>query len=167
LVDSAAPTGAAPYISWRFDDFLNACLACCRTATAAPEVPKRENLELAAALRELDEIEAQIPRMVAFIANGFSESVDLRLRELETRKKTLAKKITEIGAEEHAGKVSSDDIDWNDSERLKENIRSIVKRITVHPKDRRFTVDLFDGRSVSYREIGNEVEIESNENQPQ
>ena len=167
LVDSAAPTGAAPYISWRFDDFLNACLACCRTATAAPEVPKRENLELAAALRELDEIEAQIPRMVAFIANGFSESVDLRLRELETRKKTLDKKITEIRAEEQAGKVSSDDIDWNDSERLKENIRSIVKRITVHPKDRRFTVDLFDGRSVSYREIGTEVEIESNENQPQ
>lgn len=166
LVDAAAPTGAAPYISWRFDDFLHACLVCCRAATAAPEISKRENVELAAALRELDEIEAQIPRMVEFIANGFSESVSQKLREMETRKKLLDKKITEIRTEEQAGKISNDEIDWEDSDNLKENIRAVVKRITVHPKDRWFTVELFDGRSVTYRETGKEFVVESNERPP-
>ena len=36
-------------------------------------------------------------------------------------------------------------------------------RITVHPKDRWFRVELFDGRSVSYREEGDEIVIESDE----
>ena len=121
---------------------------------------------MAAALRELDEIEAQIPRMDEFIANGFSESVSQKLREMETRKKLLDKKITEIRTEEQAGKISNDEIDWEDSDNLKENIRAVVKRITVHPKDRWFTVELFDGRSVTYRETGKEFVVESNERPP-
>jgi DNA invertase Pin-like site-specific DNA recombinase len=166
LVDAAAPTGAAPYISWRFDEFLNACLVCCRAATSAPAMPRRENPELTAALRELDEIEGQIPRLVEFIANGFSESVDQKLRELESRKKQVAKKIVELRTEEQAERIHKEEIDWADTERLKQNIRAVVKRITVHPKDRWFRVELFDGRSVLYREDGGDVVIESEEEAP-
>lgn len=163
LVDAAAPSGAAPYISWRFDDFLNACLVCCRAATAAPTIPKRENAELAAALKELDEIETQIPRLVDFIASGFSESVDQKLREMESRKKRVEKKIAELRTEEQAGAILDEEINWEDTERLKENVRAVVKQITVHPQDRWFTVELFDGRSVTYREGKDDVEIVSNE----
>ena len=112
LVDSAAPVGAAPYISWRFDDFLDACLVCCRAATSAPAIPKKENAELADALKQLDEVQTQIPRLVEFIATGFSESVDQKLRELETRKRHLEKVIQELKTEEHASDQQADQIDW-------------------------------------------------------
>ena len=157
------PSGAAPYISWRFDDFLNACLVCCRAATTATQIAKRENAELAAALRELDEIEVQIPRLIEFIAGGFSASVDEKLREMEARKVVVEKRIAELQTLEQAGAVRSDEIDWEDTQLLKENIRAVVKRITAHPKERWFRIDLFDGRAVSYREVGDEIEIESNE----
>jgi hypothetical protein len=166
LVDAAALTGAAPYISWRFGEFLDACLLCCRAVTSAPPLPKRENPELAAALSELDGIEGQLPRLVDFIANGFSEAVDRKLRELEARKKELEKRITELRVEEQAGQVKADGIDWDDTERLKQNFRAVVKRITVHPADRWFRVELFDGRSVLYREEDGEVVIESEEAAP-
>jgi hypothetical protein len=166
LVDAAALSGAAPYISWRFGEFLRSCLMCCRAATSAPALPKRENPELAASLYELDAIEGQLPRLVEFIANGFSEAVDRKLRELEGRKKELEKRIAELRVEEQAGQVKSGEIDWDDTERLKQNFRAVVRRITVHPADRWFRVELFDGRSVLYREEGGAVVIESNEEPP-
>jgi DNA invertase Pin-like site-specific DNA recombinase len=166
LVDAAALTGAAPYISWRFGEFLDACLMCCRAVTSAPALPKRENPELAAALSELDGIAGQLPRLVDFIANGFSEAVDRKLRELEARKKELEKRIGELRVEEQAGQVKADGIDWDDTERLKQNFRAVVRRITVHPADRWFRVELFDGRSVLYREENGEVVIESEEAAP-
>jgi DNA invertase Pin-like site-specific DNA recombinase len=163
LLDAAAPVGAAPYISWKFADFLDACLICCRSATEAPVIPKNENTELAALLKEKYDVELQIPRLVEFIANGYSESVDQKLRELEIRKNQLEKKIQELKTEEYALAPQADEIDWEDSESLKDNIRSVVKRITAHPKDRWLTVELFDGRSVTYREEKDRIEITSDE----
>ena len=166
LVDAAAPTGAAPYISWRFDEFLNAFLTCCRAATEVPQLPKRENPELLEALKRMDEIEAQIPRLVEYIATGFSESVDRKLRELEAEKSEVERRIVMLRSEEMAGAAKTDGIEWEDTERLKENIRAVVRRVTVHPEDRWFRVELFDGRFVRYAEEGEDVVIESNEAPP-
>jgi DNA invertase Pin-like site-specific DNA recombinase len=163
LVDAAASVGAAPYISWRFDDFLDACLVCCRAATSAPAIPRGENAELAAALKELDEIEAQIPRLVDFIATGYSEAVERKLRELEARKSVIERKAEELRTGEHAVRTSGEEIDWTDAERLKDNIRAVVRRIVVHPLERRLRVELLDGRAVAYREEGGCIEIVSNE----
>ena len=157
------PKPRPPYISWRFDDFLNACLVCCRAATSAPELPKRENPELAEALGRLDEIGAQIARLVEFIATGYSSSVDEKLREFEIEKEHLEQKVAALRSEELAKSTPCDQIDWNDTKALKQNIRAVVKRITAHPKDRWFRVELFDGRSVSYRENRDEIVIESDE----
>ena len=101
----------APYISWRFDDFLKACLICCRAATSAPELPKREKPDLSAALARLDEIETQIPRLVEFIATGFSASVDQRLRMLEVEKGELEDKVAALRSEQLAGSAKGDHID--------------------------------------------------------
>lgn len=166
LVDAAAPVGAAPYISWRFEEFLDACLSCCQAATSAPAPPREENAELACALKELDEIEAQIPRLVDFIAGGFSEAVERKLRELEARKTLLERKSEELRTEEHASRTSGEEIDWSDTERLKDNVRSVVRRIVVHPQDRWFRVELFDGRAVAYQEEGGSIEIVSDEPSP-
>ncbi len=48
----------------------------------------------------------------------------------------------------------------------KQNIRAVVKQIIVHPAERWFRVELFDGRFVRYAEKGENVVIESNEEAP-
>jgi DNA invertase Pin-like site-specific DNA recombinase len=164
LVDAAAPSGAAPYISWRFTDFMSALLVCCQAVTEAPQLPEKEDPELEAAMKRLDEVEAQIPRLVDFIATGFSAAADQKLRTLEKERASLEAKIAVLQAEANAGAVETEGIDWSDTEALKQNIRAVVKQIVVHPAERWFRVELFDGRFVRYAEEGDEVLIESNEN---
>ena len=65
--------------------------------------------------------------------------------------------------EENAADLDVSEIDWTDTQRLKENIRAVIRRIEVHPFDRWFKVTLFDGREVIYREAGDEIEIVSSE----
>lgn len=166
LVDAAAPSGSAPYISWRFSDFMAALLVCCQAATDAPQIPSIENPDLTASLKRLDEIDAQIPRLVEFIATGFSTAADEKLRTLEKERIGLEAKIGALRAEAHAGAVMTDGIEWSNSEALKQNIRAVVKRILVHPAERWFHVELFDGRFVRYAEEGENVVIESNEDAP-
>jgi hypothetical protein len=166
LVDAAAPSGSAPYISWRFSDFMAALLVCCQAATTAPQLPKVENPELTTALKRLDEIDAQIPRLVEFIATGFSAAADEKLRSMEKERASLEVKAGGLQAEAHAGAVETDGIEWSDSDALKQNIRAVVKRILVHPAERWFRVELFDGRFVRYAEEGENVVIESNEEAP-
>jgi hypothetical protein len=163
LVDSAAPTGAAPYVTWQFEQFLEKLLTVCEAITSAPPIPHRQNPELAAALKRLDEVETQIPRLVDFVATGFSASVDQKLRELEKEKSTLEKQITELRSEENAAELDLSEIDWRDTERLKENAHAVIRRIDIHPVERWFKVTMFDGRQVLYREEGEEIEIVSSE----
>ena len=163
LLDAAAPTGGAPYKTWQFEQFLNSLLTVCEAITTAPTVPHKQNPELQAALKRLDEVEVQIPRLVEFIATGFSASVDHKMREMEKEKAALEKRIAEFRAEENAADLDLGQIDWRDSERLKENIRAVIRRIDVHPYERWFKVALFDSREVIYREAGDEIEIVSSE----
>ena len=163
LIDAAAPTGGAPYKTWQFEQFLRSLLTVCEAVTTAPAMPHKQNPELLTALKRLDELEVQIPRLVEFIASGFSASVDQKMRELETEKAALERKISELRMEENAADVDVSQIDWADTQRLKENIRAVIRRIDVHPFDRWFKVTLFDGREVIYREAGDEIEIVSSE----
>ena len=163
LLDAAAPTGGAPYKTWQFEQFLNSLLTVCEAITTAPTVPHRQNPELLVALKRLDEVEAQIPRLVEFIATGFSASVDQKMRELEKEKAVLEKQITEFRAEENAADLDLGRIDWRDTERLKENARAVIRRIDVHPVERWFKVTTFDNREVIYRDAGDEIEIMSSE----
>jgi len=116
-----------------------------------------------AALKRLDEVEAQIPRLVDFIASGFSASVDQKMRELEKEKAALEKRIAEFRAEENAAELDLGQIDWRDTERLKENARAVIRRIDVHPVERSFKVTTFDNREVIYRDEGDQIEIVSSE----
>jgi DNA invertase Pin-like site-specific DNA recombinase len=166
LVDAGAPSGAVPYVSWRYENFMPALLACCKAATSAPHVAKRENPELVAALKRMDEVEVQIPRLVEFIATGFSASVDRKLRDLETEKTALEKQISMLRAEEAAGAVKTERVDWNDAEMLKQNIRAVVRRIMVHVDEKWFRVELFDGRHVTYEEGASEVSVEADGQAP-
>ena len=163
LLDAAAPTGGAPYKSWQFQGFMESLITVCEAVTTAPAVPHKQNPELLVALKRLDEVEAQIPRLVEFIASGFSASVDQKMRELEKEKAALEKLIAEFRAEENAADLDLGTIDWRDTERLKENIRAVVRRIDVHPYERWFKVVMFDSREVIYREAGEEIEIVSSE----
>jgi vacuolar-type H+-ATPase subunit I/STV1 len=163
LLDAAAPTGGAPYKTWQFEQFLNSLLTVCEAITTAPTVPYRQNPELLVALKRLDEVEAQIPRLVEFIATGFSASVDQKMRELEKEKAVLEKQIAEFRAEENAADLDLGRIDWRDTERLKENARAVIRRIDVHPVERWFKVTTFDNREVIYRDEGDEIEIVSSE----
>ena len=163
LVDTGALTGATPYVSWRFSHFMTALLTVCETATMAPPAPKHENAQLHAALKRLDEIETQIPRLVEFISEGFSASADQKLRALEKEKASLEKLVAELQSEEIALNVDLGEIDWQDTQKLKENARAVIRRIDVHPVERWFKVMMFDGREVLYREEGNEIEIVSSE----
>jgi len=92
--------------------------------------------------------------------------VDRKLRELEAEKSEVERRIVMLRSEEMAGAAKTDGIEWDDTERLKENIRAVVRRVTVHPEDRWFRVELFDGRFVRYAEEGEDVVIESNEAPP-
>ena len=163
LLDAAAPTGGAPYKTWQFEQFLKSLLTVCEAITTTPTVPRKQNPELLAALKRLDEVEVQIPRLVEFIASGFSTSVDQKMRDLEKEKAALEKTIAEFRMEENAADLDVSEIDWTDTQRLKENIRAVIRRIEVHPFDRWFKVTLFDGREVIYREAGDEIEIVSSE----
>ena len=163
LLDAAAPTGGAPYKTWQFEQFLNSLLTVCEAVTNAPTVPHKQNPELQAALKRLDEVEVQIPRLVEFIATGFSASVDQKMRELEKEKAALEKRIAEFRAEENAADLDLRTINWRDTERLKENIRAVIRRIDVHPYERWFKVALFDSREVIYREADGGIEIVSTE----
>ncbi len=163
LVDNAAPAGAAPYVSWRFEEFMQALLAVCEAATTTPSVPHKQNAELLVALKRLDDVETQIPRLVAFIASGSSASVEQKLREFEKEKAALEKLITELQTEEKAAQVNLGEIDWRDTERLKENLRAVIRRIDVHPVERWFKVTIFDGREVLFKEDGARIEIVSTE----
>jgi DNA invertase Pin-like site-specific DNA recombinase len=163
LVDNAAPAGAAPYVSWKFEEFMPALLTVCEAATTAPPAPKNQNVELQNCLSRMDAIETQIPRLVEFISTGFSASVEQKLRELEKEKGDLEKRISELRLEEKASDIDLGKIDWRDTERLKENLRAALRRIDVNPVERWFKVTTFDGREIMYREDGEEIEIVSSE----
>jgi DNA invertase Pin-like site-specific DNA recombinase len=163
LIDAAAPCGAAPYVSWRFDHFLAALLTVCEAATQAPPAPQKENAELLAALKRLEEVESQIPRLVEFISSGFSASVDQKLRDLEKEKATLEKLISELRVVNNASDIDLRKIDWRDTTRLKDNARAALRQIDVNPVERWFKVTTFDGREILYREDGEEIEIVSSE----
>lgn len=164
LVDVAAQTGAAPYVSWRFEKFLEAVLTSCEAVTCAPPVPRKQNDDLLAALKRLDEIESQIPRLVEFIASGYSASADQKLRQIEKEKAEIEKLIAELRTEENAGDIDLGKIEWRDTERLKDNARAVIKRIDVHPVERWFRVTTFDGREVFYSEDADQIEVVSSEN---
>lgn len=163
LIDVAAQTGAAPYVSWRFDQFMDALLTVCEAATNAPAVPHKQNPQLVAALKRMDEIEAQVPRLVEFIATGFSASVDQKLRGLEKEKADLEKQLAELHNEESAAELDLQKVNWRDDTTLKETARAVIRRIDVHPVERWFKVTIFDGREVLYTEQSGEIEIVSNE----
>ena len=75
-----------------------------------------------------------------------------------------AKLVAKLQAEEKAANIDLGGIDWQDTERLKENARAVIKRIDVHPVERWFKVTMFDGREVRYSEDGDQIEIVSSEN---
>ena len=166
LVDVAAPTGGAPYISWKFDDFLKSLLLVCEAVTTCPPPAKKENHELEAALKRKDEIESQIPRLVEFIATGFSASVEEKLRGLETEKAEVERLISGMQIDDSAPNLDLRHIDWRDTTKFKENARAIIERIDVHPKDRWFTVKTFDGREARYTEDGDAIDVVSSEGSP-
>ena len=163
LLDAAAPTGGAPYKTWQFEQFLSSLLTVCEAITTAPTVPRKENPELLAALKRLDEIEGQLPRLVEFIAAGTSVAVEQKMRELEKEKTALEKLIGELRVVENAADLDLGRIDWRDTGRLKENARAVIRRIDVHPYERWFKVTTFDNREVIYRDEGDEIEIVSSE----
>ncbi len=166
LVDSAAQVGAAPYITWRFDQFMESLLTVCEAATDAPAVPHKQNPGLAAALKRIGEIEAQVPRLVEFIAGGFSASVDAKLRGMEKEKAELEKQLAELHSEQSAGDIDLQKVNWRDDATLKETARAVIRRIDVHPVERWFKVTIFDGREVLYTESSGQIEIASNEPPP-
>lgn len=166
LVDVAAPTGGAPYISWNFDAFMKALLIACEAVTACPPPVKRENHELETALKRKDEIESQIPRLVEFIATGFSESVEGKLRGMEAEKAELERLIAGMQTDDSAPNLDLRHIDWRDTANFKENARAIIERIDVHPKERWFTVKTFDGREVRFTEENDTIDVISSEGAP-
>ena len=163
IVDSAAPSGAAPYISWNFDNFLKALVSVCEAITTCPPSAKRQNHELEALLKRKDEIEAEIPRYVAFIGSGFSASVEVKLREIEIEKADIEKQIAAIQVDHSAPNLDLTQIDWRDTSTLKDNARAIIERIDVHPEEKWFTVRTFDGREARYTEKDNVIEIISSD----
>ena len=163
LVDAAATTGGAPYISWHYGRLLQAVVSACEAINNCPPPTKKENLELEALLKRKDEIEVQLPRLLDFITNGFSTTADNKLRELEKEKESLEKQIATMQLKNSAPNLNLEKIDWRDTSRLRDNARAVIERINVHPKEKWFTIKTFDGREVRYVEKDNSIEILSSE----
>jgi DNA invertase Pin-like site-specific DNA recombinase len=163
LVDPASRIESTPRLSWHYGRFLATLLSACKEITNCPPPTKKENQEFEAALKRKDEIESQIPRLVEFIATGFSASVEEKLRGLEIEKADVEKQIATMQIENSAPNLDLARIDWKDTSKLKENARAVIERIDVHLKERWFTVKTFDGREVRYAEQDNSFGIISNE----
>lgn len=148
LIPVAAKLGQASYHSWNYDQFLMLFLIVCQKAALekAPSVDTKTS-RIAALQLDIDGVEKQIERLVDFISQrGASPAVDEKLRRLEERKRELQSEIADVENAAVANHPDVSKIDWKDKDALRENLRSVVRRIVIDAKSKSFSVEFLDGR---------------------
>lgn len=161
LIASAALLQRTEYVTWQYDDFLASFLTVCREAALSkPPTVEKDDSRLVMAKTQLDDTQAQIGRLVEYLAKGTaSASVDVKLRELELEKAAVERQIVDLENESAAKPASPSTVNWKDHDALRENLRATVKRITVDAKGRSFEAQFLDGRSYSFKRDGSGVTI--------
>lgn len=163
LCCNLAMRGMAPYKVWQYDDFLGKFLFVCEKASERRMRPsKAGNTDLELARTELGDVEEQIGNLVRVLSRGYVESVETQLRLLESRKAALKAKIKELDTLKSSTAINLEGINWHDMNRLKENIRATVKRITIDAAGKWFRTEMLDGAHYTLVVRNGAVELSSN-----
>ena len=150
LVSAAVNGGRKKYCAWKYQEFKALFLLVCeRAALQKSPAIESDNGQLAVARTELDETNKQLERLADFLAtSGASETIEKKLRKLEQTKREFESKVNEFSNRELARPLELDKINWRDNDRLRENLRSTVKRITMDAERKWFCCEWLDGRPV-------------------
>jgi DNA invertase Pin-like site-specific DNA recombinase len=159
LVSAAVNGGRAKYCAWKYVEFRALFLLVCEQAALqkSPDI-ESDNGAIAVAKMELDEVNKQLERLADFLATrGASETIEKKLRATEQTKRELESKVNELSNRELARPLELDKINWRDSDRLRENLRATVKKITVDAKEKWFCVEWMDGRPLHLFGVVNDM----------
>jgi len=149
LVPSDSLKGIAPRHAWQYDDFLGEFLKACREASReAPSIGESD--DTVSPLRaQLAEVELKIERATDTILDmGGSHALTSRLKALEAEKVKLGEELAAAESSAEAIVPEVREIDWEDTDGLRANIRRSVRRIVVCAELRWFYVEFMDGLRV-------------------
>jgi DNA invertase Pin-like site-specific DNA recombinase len=170
LIPSAAIYYKAKYESWNYDDFLNSFVWLCHVAALEKQTVDEKGTDgLALKREELAAVEKKITQVVEYLAEGRPNypAIGAKLDSLHEEKRELERQIADAENAIAARPADLAEIDWDDREALRENLRAAVKRITVDCKKRWFKVEFLNGRAYTYREEDGKVVITSPDGQEQ
>jgi len=150
LVPAACHRNQLNYQAWNYDEFMALFLLVCeKSALTKPSEIKLDDKALAIAQTELDSTNLKLDNLADFLATkGSSETVERKLRAMEETKKDLESTLSELSNVALVKPIDLGEIDWHDSDRLRENLRATVKKITVDAKEKWFAVEWLDNRPI-------------------
>ena len=151
LVDGGrlrAKDGPAAVRTWRYEDFRATFLCVCQQAALnRHHIKPVTNPEVSRLKSELVELEAGINNLLEFLMKHGSAGVETKLREAEAKKTVLESRIRDLQVDATANTRHPADLDWSDDTQLRDNLRAVVKRITVDLDSHSFVAEFHDGRT--------------------
>ena len=164
LVDSGrirfGATGPVARRGWRYEDFKAVFLAVCQQAALTRHhIKPVVNPEASRLKSELAELETGIDNLLEFLMKHGSAGVESKLREAEAKKTALESRIRDLQVDATANTRHAADLDWSDDSQLRDNLRAVVKRITVDLDSHSFVAEFHDGRTYTVTASGDKITL--------
>lgn len=157
LVPSSAVAGKSEWKTWRYDDFLSSVLLAFEEAAKRRVAVKASADPIDELKGELADLDAKVARLVDFLAAGTMAGVDAKLRALDVERADLQAKLATAEAQRRVEPIQLQDIDWQDTEALRGNLRATVKTIFLDLNTKEFVVECLDGRRFGLARKGDKV----------
>ena len=149
--------GLEKWCKWDYQNFKDIALTLIEDAYKIENDLKDSKQKLLEVQESLQSAELRESELVNAISKNFSSSLEKALRKVEEQIVELKMSLKKL--QEDSPKELQQDIDWADTEKLRENILQTVKSIVICPHSRKFVVHMHNGSTCSYEEKDGKVVI--------